>query len=205
LPVAREEVRDTLGARRIQAGRKRLAYQGLPEKAGGGRISLEHTPAGLVDEKHGLGRHLEQKPVTGLDLPQAPVILLQGLLGIHELLTQGQHGAHVPAHEQDLCPACGHRRVLEMHLGAVRQALRDVAPDRGTGACQRKFGQFEGAGAALVGGCGRPVATGPFGFQGLGQVLAGYSAAQDRPGSADHQGQVRDPPDEGKGGGGIQL
>jgi hypothetical protein len=58
-----------------------LARTGTEQLIAAG-IGLQHAIAERIDDQHCVADHVEEAPVARLDLAQAPVILLQGLLRV---------------------------------------------------------------------------------------------------------------------------
>ena len=132
------------GARRVlvKAAGKDLADDPLlaaGEELVAARVDLEHATAQRVENEHAIGNHVEEAPVARLDLAKAPVILLERLLRVDELLAQVDRWAQVHACGQHRSILTRAKPVLHGHFVAGRlEAVDHVESLRLAGARSRQ-------------------------------------------------------------------
>ena len=129
---AGEQALDRAGALGIEALREEP-----PDQAGGGgteqqgrrRVGLHHAAQARVHDQHGLRDALKQQSVAGLHLAEPPIVALQGLLGIDQLLLERGDGLQLPADRQDMSAFTDpDGAILDRDLLALPPGLTDLAP-----------------------------------------------------------------------------
>jgi hypothetical protein len=169
----------------------------LAQELTGGRISLDHALSRRVDDEDGLRDHAEQQPVARLDLTETPVVALQRLLGVDELLLERSHPLEIASDRDDgavvalesECP------ILDRNLSAARTAMRDLTPARDRLAPGLVEQGFE-IGARVERDGRQPRLTDPVGVDIGAQILAAEGNVLDRPVRVEHDGDVGQPLDQ---------
>ena len=106
----------------VETARKDLADQAFfapMEQLVSAGINLQDAQTHGVENQHALSQHIEEAAVAGLYLPQAPVILLQRLLRVHQLLAQVRRGSQVDTDRQHRAIAERVETVLHGKLAAA--------------------------------------------------------------------------------------